>query len=135
MGPTIGHPPPPPHWGDFGFVFVRPLFLWRVVGHISKLGKLHEELCNPSPLHLPLSTRGGEVFMGGQFCGKISSFRHGGLAGTRPFMPTPPPPLEIGRKVPDHGRRRRPKQILLEFVEGEKMGFHPMLRRHKLPAL
>ena len=37
-----------------------------------------------------------------------------------------PPPLEIGWKVPDHGRRRRPKQILLELVEGEKMGFHPM---------
>ena len=58
--------------------------------------------------------------------------QHGGLAGTGPFTPTPPPSpppppsLEIGWKVPDHGRQRRPKQILLELVEGEKMGFHPM---------
>ena len=51
---------------------------------------------------------------------------NGGLAGTGPFTPTPPPSLEIGWKVPDHGRQRRPKQILLELVEGEKMGFHPM---------
>ena len=42
--------------------------------------------------------------------------------------PPPPPPhsLEIGPKVPDHGRRRRLKQTLLEPVEGEKMGYHPM---------
>ena len=37
----------------------------------------------------------------------------------------PPPPLEIGWKVPDHGRQRRPKGNLLELVEGEKMGFRP----------
>ena len=37
-----------------------------------------------------------------------------------------PPSLEIGWKVPHHGRRRRPKEILLDLVEGEKMGFRPM---------
>ena len=31
-----------------------------------------------------------------------------------PPPPPPPPSLEIGWKVPDNGRRRRPKQILLE---------------------
>ena len=36
--------------------------------------------------------------------------------------PSPPPLLGFGPEVPDHGRRRRPKEIL----EGEKMGFHPM---------
>ena len=40
--------------------------------------------------------------------------------------PPPPPSLEIGWKVPDHGRRRRPKEILLDLVEGGKMVFHPM---------
>ena len=42
--------------------------------------------------------------------------------------PPPPPPslLGFGPEVPDHGRRRRPKEILLDLVEGEKMGFHPM---------
>ena len=45
----------------------------------------------------------------------------------RPPPPSPPPPsLEIGWKVPDHGRRRRPKEILLDLVQGEKMGFHHM---------
>ena len=41
-----------------------------------------------------------------------------------PPLPLPPPPsLEIGWKVPDHGRQR---EIMLELAEGEKMGFHPM---------
>ena len=47
----------------------------------------------------------------------------------------PPPPLEIGPKVPDHGRRRRPKQILLEPVEDEKMGYHPMCLYSKYSVL
>ena len=34
--------------------------------------------------------------------------------------------MGFGLEVPDHGRRRRPKEILLDLVEGEKMGFHPM---------
>ena len=42
-------------------------------------------------------------------------------------MPTPPPfLLGFGPEVPDHGRQRRPKEILLDLVEGEKLGFHPM---------
>ena len=45
----------------------------------------------------------------------------------RRLPPSPSPPsLEIGWKVPDHERRRRPKEILLDLVQGEKMGFHPM---------
>ena len=58
----------------------------------------------------------------GPFWGKFVD--HGGLAGTGPFTPTPPPLLEIGLKVPDHGRQRRPKEILLELVEDEN-GFPP----------
>ena len=50
----------------------------------------------------------------------------GGSPAPDPLRRLPPPSLEIGSKVPDHGRRRRPKQILLELVEGEKMGFYPM---------
>ena len=40
--------------------------------------------------------------------------------------PPPPPSLEIGTEVPDHQRQRRPKANLLDLVEGEKLGFHPM---------
>ena len=39
----------------------------------------------------------------------------------------PPPSLwEFGLRVLDHGRRRCPKQILLDLAEGDKMSFHPM---------
>ena len=38
-----------------------------------------------------------------------------------------PPSLRgFGPEVPDHGHRRRPKENLLDLVEGEKMGFHLM---------
>ena len=47
-------------------------------------------------------------------------------AETQPNPTQPNPSLEIGWKVLDHGRQRRPKENLLELVEGEKMGFHPM---------
>ena len=61
----------------------------------------------------------------GHICGQPP--RGGGGAGTGPFTPTPPPSLlAFGWKVPRHGRRRRPKEILLDLVEGEKMGFYPM---------
>ena len=39
--------------------------------------------------------------------------------------PLPPPSVEMGRKLPDHERQRRPKPILLELLEGEKWGFTP----------
>ena len=56
----------------------------------------------------------------------------GGGAGTGPFTPTRPPSLlGFGWEVPDHGRQRRPKEILLDLVEGEKMGFHPMCLNSK----
>ena len=44
------------------------------------------------------------------------------------YADSPPPPslLTFGWEVPDHGRQRRAKEILLDLVEGEKMGFHPM---------
>ena len=58
--------------------------------------------------------------------GRRARIGHGWGAGTGPFTPTPPPSLEIGWKVPHHGRQRRPKEILLDLVEGEKMGFRPM---------
>ena len=51
-----------------------------------------------------------------------------GLDPLRRLPPPPPPPpslLGFGPEVPDHGRRRRPKEILLDLIEGE-MGFHPM---------
>ena len=50
----------------------------------------------------------------------------GGAPGADPLRRPPPPSLlGFGWKVPDHGRRRRPKEILLDLVKGEKMGFHP----------
>ena len=55
----------------------------------------------------------------------------GGSPGPDPLRRPPPPSLEIGWKVPDHGRQRRPKENLLELVEGEKMGFHPMCLHSK----
>ena len=54
----------------------------------------------------------------------------GGPAGPDPlrrFAPPPPPSLPgFGPEVPDHGRRRRAKEILLDLVEGEQLGFCPM---------
>ena len=43
---------------------------------------------------------------------------HGG--GHRAWVLDADPPLEIGRKVPDH------KHILLDVAKGKKMCFHPM---------
>ena len=54
---------------------------------------------------------------------------HGGGCRDRTLYadsPPPPPCPGFGWKVLDHGRRRRPKEILLDLVQGEKMGFHPM---------
>ena len=43
------------------------------------------------------------------------------------YADSPPPSLPgFGPEVPDHGRQRRPKEILLDVVEGENLGFHPM---------
>ena len=39
--------------------------------------------------------------------------------------PPPPPPLEIGRKVLDHRRQRRRKQVLLDVAKGKKKIFSP----------
>ena len=52
----------------------------------------------------------------------------GGAPGPDPLRRLPPPPSlpGFGPEVPDHGRRRRPKEILLDLVEGEKLGFCPM---------
>ena len=68
----------------------------------------------------------------------------GGAPGPDPLRRPPPPSLlGFGWGVPDHGRQRRPKEILLDLVEGEKMGFHPMclyskysvfLGENKLPS-
>ena len=57
----------------------------------------------------------------------VLSGPRGGAPGPDPLRRLPPPSLlGFGPEVPDHGRRRRPKEILLDLVEGEKMGFHPM---------
>ena len=54
----------------------------------------------------------------------MSESRGGGRTG--PFTPTPPPSLLVfGFEMPDHGRQRRPKEILLELVEGEKWVLNP----------
>ena len=71
----------------------------------------------------------------------------GGPPGPDPLRRLPPPPslpapplLTIdplpgfGPEVPDHGRRRRPKEILLDLVEGEKLGFCPMCLYSKYPV-
>ena len=42
-----------------------------------------------------------------------------------PPLPPPPPSLELGWKVPDHERRRRPKEILLHLVRGERVKTFP----------
>ena len=57
-------------------------------------------------------------------CGTIM----GGSPRPDPLPQPPPPPSlpEFGRKVPDHGRQRRPKENLLDLVEGDKIGFHLM---------
>ena len=48
----------------------------------------------------------------------------------RRLTPPPPPPshslLCFGWKVPEHGRRTPPKEILLGLLESEIMGFHPL---------
>ena len=58
----------------------------------------------------------------------------GGAPGPDPLRRLPPPPpcrvlapncRTMGAEG-DHGRRRRPKEILLDLVEGEKLGFCPM---------
>ena len=47
----------------------------------------------------------------------------GSLTLTPP--PSPPPSLEIGRKVLDHRRQRRCKQLLLDLAKGKKCVFTP----------
>ena len=58
------------------------------------------------------------------------SFAPGGSPGPGPLRrippPLPPPTLEIGTEVPDHQRQKHPEANLLEPLEGQKMGFHPM---------
>ena len=52
----------------------------------------------------------------------------GGRRDRTLYADSPPPPSlpGFGPEVLDHGRQRRPKEILLDLVEGEKLGFHPM---------
>ena len=50
----------------------------------------------------------------------------GGSPGPVLYADPPPPTPEIGTKVLDHRRQRRLKANLLEPLEGQKMGFHPM---------
>ena len=57
---------------------------------------------------------------------RLHANRGGGAPGPDPLHRPSPPPAGFGWEVPDHGRRRRPKEILFELVEGEKMGFHRM---------
>ena len=49
----------------------------------------------------------------------------GGSPGPGPLRRLPPT-LEIGTEMPGHRRQRPPKANLLEPIEGQKMGFHPM---------
>ena len=56
--------------------------------------------------------------------GSVAFFKSG---ESNPTQPNPPPSLPgFSPEVPDHARRRRPKEILLDLVEGEKLGFCPM---------
>ena len=56
----------------------------------------------------------------------------GGAPGPDPLRQLPPPFLLVfGWEVLDHGRQRRPKELLPELVEGEKMGFHPICLHSK----
>ena len=54
----------------------------------------------------------------------------GGGAGTGPFTPTPPPPPPcwvLARKCRTMGTEGALRKFcLLDLVDGEKMGFHPM---------
>ena len=58
----------------------------------------------------------------------MSSCTVEGLPGLDPLCRPPPHPLPIafGWEVSDHGRQMRGKEILLELVESEKMGFQPI---------
>ena len=49
----------------------------------------------------------------------------GGVTRARSLTPTPPPSLEIGRKVPDHQRQRCRKQFCLMWQRVKKNVFSP----------
>ena len=49
----------------------------------------------------------------------------GGSLGLGPLC-QPPPPLEIGTKVPDHWRQRRRQQNFRDVGNGKKLCFYPM---------